>query len=163
MERTQDRTGQKSTAERDKKSGSEPKASDVMTGNPQSVTERDDLQKVAKLMLDHDCGAIPVVDGKKIIGMITDRDIVIRVVAKGKNPSDARVSDAMTKEAYCVRESDPLEKVYQVMSDRQVRRVPVVDQNQQLVGIIAQADVATQGNQDKRVGETVEQISEPRK
>ncbi len=161
MERTEEQTGQKSPA-RDSKGGGR-KASDVMTGSPQSVTERDDLQKAAKLMLDHDCGAIPVVEGKRIIGMVTDRDIVIRVVAKGKNPSDAKVSDAMTKEAFCVNASDSLEKVYQVMSERQVRRVPVIDQAGQLVGIIAQADIATQGNQDKKVGETVEQISETRK
>ena len=136
---------------------------DIMTRDPQCVTQNEMLGRVAKMMRDGDCGAIPVIAGdndKKIIGMITDRDIVIRVVADGKNPGDVPVQTAMTKEIYSVKEDDSVEKVFKVMSDRQVRRVPVVDQNGQLVGIVAQADIATESEDTRKVARTVEEISE---
>jgi len=134
---------------------------DVMTPNPQTVTEKESLQAVAKTMLDEDCGALPVVDqNKKIIGMVTDRDIVVRVVAQGKNPAHATVSDAMTKSAFSVREDDSLDSVFSLMSEKQVRRVPVVNQKEEIVGIITQADLAIEGDSSRKLAKTVEQISE---
>ena len=134
----------------------------VMTRNPQCVTEQDRLQDVARLMLDCDCGALPVVgENERLIGMITDRDIVVRVIAEGRDCSQATVKDAMTSEAHSVRESDSLESVFQVMKDRKVRRVPVVDDNQRVIGIVAQADLALDTARDREVGKTVERISEP--
>lgn len=137
------------------------KVRDVMTSNPKTVTEKESLQAVAKTMLDEDCGALPVVDqNRKVIGIVTDRDIVIRVVAQGKNPSQSTVSDAMTKSAFSVREDDTMDRVYALMSEKQVRRVPVVNQKEEIVGIIAQADLATDVAQSRKLAKTVGEISE---
>jgi CBS domain-containing protein len=134
----------------------------VMTPNPQCVTENDSLQDVARLMLDCDCGALPVVgENEKLIGMITDRDIVVRVIAEGRDCSQSTVRDAMTSEAHSVRENDSLESVFRIMRDNKVRRVPVVDDNQRVIGIVAQADLALDTSRDREVGKTVEKISEP--
>lgn len=134
----------------------------VMTRDPQCVTEQDSLQEVARLMLDCDCGALPVVgEGERLIGMITDRDIVVRVLAKGRDCSQATVRDAMTSETQSVRENDSLESVFQVMRDNKVRRVPVVDESGRVIGIVAQADLALDTSRDREVGKTVEKISEP--
>ncbi|HVT44946.1 MAG TPA: CBS domain-containing protein [Thermoanaerobaculia bacterium] len=141
---------------------------EVMTRNPECVTENDPIQHAAKLMLSCDCGSIPVVeseDRKRIIGMVTDRDIVVRLVAKGSSLGEAKVSDAMTRKAYTAHETDSLDTVHKIMSDHQVRRIPIVDQNDELVGIVALADVATHNTRrddfEVKVAQTVEEISEP--
>ena len=133
---------------------------EVMTPNPQTVTPNDDLQKVAKLMVESDCGALPVVENNKVSGIITDRDIVVRVIAQGKNPLQSRVSDAMSRGVQTVRDSDPLDRVMQVMSQHKVRRVPVVDDQNRVVGIVAQADLAMEARDESKVERTVEKISE---
>lgn len=146
---------------KDKVSRGEEKARDVMTPNPETVRESATLQEVARVMKDSDVGVVPVCDNsKKVIGLVTDRDIVVRVIAEGKNPSNATVSEVMTKGVKTVREDDSVHKVFDLMSDEQVRRVPVVNEREELVGIIAQADLATRTNQDSKVGRTVEEISE---
>ena len=139
------------------------KASDVMTANPQTVTEKQTIREVARLMVDKDCGSIPVLgeNGRKLVGMITDRDIVVRLVAEGKDPSSAKVSDAMSRNARTVREDMPLNQVMELMSKEQVRRVPVVNQNGELVGIVAVADIAKQGSDVRKLGQAVGSISEP--
>jgi len=139
------------------------KVSDVMTPNPACVTEQDTIRQVARLMLDQDCGAVPVVDSsdkKKLIGMITDRDIVVRVVATGKDADKAKVSDAMTRDVHSVKEDESLDSVYQIMSKEQVRRVPVVGRNDEVIGIVAVADVATHDEDDGELARTVEKISD---
>ncbi|MGA7614031.1 MAG: CBS domain-containing protein [Thermoanaerobaculia bacterium] len=144
--------------------GSSERVRDVMTETPRTVTKDDRLIQAAKLMVECDCGAIPVVDhegDRKPIGLITDRDIVVRVVANGDNPKDLPVSDAMTHGLFTVRESDTIDSVFQLMSDKQVRRVPVVDENGDLCGIVAQADIALRASDDRSVENTVEEISEP--
>ena len=134
----------------------------VMTRNPQCVTEQDSLQDVARLLLDCDCGSLPVVgENERLIGMITDRDIVVRVVAQGRDCSQATVRDAMTSEVHSVREDDSLESVFHMMPENQGRRIPVVDENQRVIGIVAQADLALDTSRDREVGKTVERISEP--
>ena len=133
---------------------------DVMTRNPQTVNENDSLQHVAQLMVQHDCGALPVVQNNKVIGIVTDRDIVVRVLANGRNPLEAKVSDAMTSGAQSVHESDSLDQVMEIMSEHQVRRVPVLDDQDRVVGIIAQADIATEARDEDKVAKTVEEISE---
>jgi CBS domain-containing protein len=134
----------------------------VMTSNPQCVTEQDSLKDVARLMLDCDCGALPVVgENERLIGMITDRDIVVRVIAEGRDCNQATVRDAMTADAQSVRENDSLESVFRIMREHKVRRVPVVDENQRVIGIVAQADLALDTSRDREVGKTVEKISEP--
>lgn len=139
------------------------KVSDVMTSNPECVTENESIQKVARLMLDCDCGAIPVVqsaDDKRLVGMITDRDIVTRIIAQGRGIEEARVADAMSRGVHTVKTDEPLGSVYKIMASEQVRRVPVVDQNDRVVGIVAVADIATDDDADSKLAKTVEEISE---
>ena len=133
---------------------------DVMTPNPECVSEGDSIRDVARIMKDHDTGVVPVVDGKKIIGLITDRDIVVRGLAEGKDLSNVRVNELMTKSVRSVKEDTPLNEVLNLMGSAEVRRVPVVNGNDELVGIVSLGDIATNTNQDNRVGKAVENISE---
>ena len=132
---------------------------DVMTANPASVSEKDSIRDVAKIMAREDTGVVPVVSGKKIIGLITDRDIVVRLVAEGKDPGNARVTEAMTKSVRSVREDAGVNEVLELMSKAEIRRVPVVNQNDELVGIVSIGDIS-KTNQDNKVGQTVEKISQ---
>lgn len=133
---------------------------DVMTRSPETVSPGDTLQHVAQLMLENDCGAIPVVDEDKVVGIITDRDIVMRVLAKGRNPLELKVSEAMTTGVACAREDDSIDRVMELMSRHQVRRIPVVDEGDRVIGIVAQADLATEVQDEQKVARTVEEISE---
>ena len=133
---------------------------DVMTPNPECVSERDSLRDVARIMKEQDTGVVPVVDGKKIIGMITDRDIVVRGLAEGKNLDDVRVNEIMTKAVRSVREDATVNDALELMSGAEIRRVAVVNTNDELVGIVSLGDISTNTNSDGKVGETVEQISQ---
>jgi CBS domain-containing protein len=133
---------------------------EVMTPDPQSVSEQDSVIDAARIMQRADTGVVPVVDGKKIVGMITDRDIVVRLVAEGKDLKQARVNEAMTKIVRKVSEDAPVDDVVELMSNAQIRRVPVVNKNDELVGIVSLADLATETRQTAKVGKTVEEISE---
>jgi CBS domain-containing protein len=140
--------------------GSSQRVRDIMTPNPVTVSEKDSIRDVARIMADEDTGVVPVVDGRKIIGLITDRDIVVRLVAEGKDAGSATVREAMTNSIRSVKEDSSIDDVMQLMSSAQVRRVPVVDDNNQLVGIVSLRDVATETNKSGRVGQAVEDISE---
>lgn len=119
------------------------KISTVMTRDAKLVNPNDTLQHAAKLMKACDCGILPVVEGDRLVGMITDRDIAVRCIAEGKGP-DAKVTDAMTQEVkYCFEDED-ISHVCANMSDIQVRRLPVVDRNKRLVGIVSLSDLARQ-------------------
>src|SRR5438067_1736673 len=121
------------------------KISDVMTKNPVVAVASDTVDKVAKLMRSNDIGPVPVVDDQKnrrLIGIVTDRDLVVKVMAEGRDAQNTRIEEVMTRNPVSVREGDDLKKVLDLMSHHQVRRVPVVDNNDQIVGIVAQADVA---------------------
>lgn len=134
---------------------------EVMTAGPACCTSDATLETAAKLMVDHDCGCIPVVDGiekKKPIGMITDRDITVRSVAKGKNPLEMKVSDVMTTNALTVTPQTSLEDCCNLMEKHQVRRVAVVDDNGACCGIVAQADIALNAK-DKKTAEVVQEVS----
>lgn len=133
---------------------------DVMTAHPECVSEKDSIRDVARIMKDQDTGVVPVVDGKKIIGLITDRDIVVRGLAEGKNLENVRVNELMTKSVRSVREDASLNEALEMMSNAEIRRVAVVNGNDELVGIVSLGDIASQGNQDGKVGKAVEQISE---
>jgi CBS domain-containing protein len=135
--------------------------SEVMTPDPQCVSEKDSILDAARIMQSADTGVVPVVDGKKIIGMITDRDIVVRLIAEGKDVQNARVNEAMTRTVRKVDEDAPIDQVVELMSNAQIRRVPVVNKKDEIVGIVSLADLATTGSTKKgRVGKTVEEISE---
>lgn len=133
---------------------------DVMTANPECVSEKDSIRDAARIMKDQDTGVVPVVDGKKIIGLITDRDIVVRGIAEGKNLENVRVNELMTKSVRTVREDATVTEVLNLMGSAEVRRVPVVNDRDELVGIVSMGDIATNTNQDGKVGKAVEEISE---
>jgi CBS domain-containing protein len=134
-------------------------ARDVMTPDPACCTASATLDQVAKLMMQNDCGEIPVVDASdQPIGVITDRDIVCRVVAAGKNPSAHTAAQYMSKPVVTVPADASLDEVVSTMERHQIRRVPVVDENGCCAGIIAQADVARTAS-EQAVGELVREVS----
>jgi len=141
------------------------KARDIMTTNPQVVTPDEPITRAAEIMRDNDVGFVPVVDdrtGMRLQGVITDRDIAVRHVAHNC-PSTCTVADHMTRDTIdAVSPDADLDEVIEVMERDQIRRVPVLDEGYRLVGIIAQADIATRGASEKEVGELVERISEPK-
>jgi CBS domain-containing protein len=134
------------------------KISDVMTRGVQVARPGDTIETVAKAMADRDIGSLPVCDGERLLGMVTDRDITIRAVAAGRG-GDTPVTEIMTADVEYVFDDDKLEDVIARMGDKQIRRLPVVDRDKRLVGIVALADVARE-DKDKRVGDTVEKISQ---
>jgi len=137
------------------------KVSEVMTESPECCTPDTGLQEVAQMMVDCDCGCIPVVDNensKMPVGMITDRDITCRVVAQGKNPLELTAGDAMTSSVVSVQPDTSLEDCLNLMETSQVRRIGVVDENGAICGIVAQADVARYADQQK-TAEVVQQVS----
>ena len=134
-------------------------ARDVMTPDPACCLPTTTLDEVAKLMVQNDCGEIPVIDNTdKVVGVITDRDIVCRVVAEGKNPLAYTAEICMSDPVVTVSQDAPLEDVVTTMEKHQIRRVPVVDIQGCCAGIISQADVAWVG-QPKEVAELVREVS----
>jgi CBS domain-containing protein len=134
-------------------------ARDVMTVNPACCTADTTLDQVAKLMVQHDCGEIPVIDrAEHVIGVITDRDIVCRVVAQDKNPMAYTAETCMTDPVITVTVDAPLSEVVSTMEKHQVRRVPVVDEQGCCAGMISQADIAWEGK-ERDVAELVREVS----
>jgi len=122
--------------------------------------QRDEtLQAAARRMSEMDVGALPVLDGKAVAGMVTDRDITIRGVAAGMIPQESLVADVMTEEVRCCRADDSVEQVMAEMGDLQVRRLPVLDADDEIVGIVALGDIATR--QSAHTDETLREISTP--
>ena len=118
------------------------KVHQVMTDSPRCVTLETPVSEAAKLMESEDIGSLPILDGEALAGMITDRDIVVRAIAKGKDPRGMPVREVASGELVTVRADDDLADALQLMASQQVRRLPVVDENNRLVGVLAQADVA---------------------
>jgi len=134
------------------------KVRDVMTDRPRCVTLETPISEVAQLMESEDIGSLPVLEGDQLAGMITDRDIVLRAVAKGKDPRGMPVREVASRELVTVYAEDDLPNALKKMASEQVRRLPVVDEENRLVGVLAQADVALEVK-EKAVGEMVEEIS----
>ena len=133
---------------------------DIMTKDPITVRPDDSAQKAAGLMKDNHIGPIPVLDQeRKLIGMVTDRDLAIKIVAEGK-PADTKVSDVMSRDLFTCGPDDNVKEAIRTMETHQVRRVPVVDDQGHLLGIVAQADLATKTQKPERVAKTVESISQ---
>lgn len=142
------------------------KVRDIMTPDPACCTPDSTAREVATLMKEHDCGSIPVVENserKRLVGTVTDRDLAIRGLAAGKGP-DTPVRELMTEAPIASAPEDEVEIVREVMVAQKVRRVPVVDENGAVVGIVAQADLALEEGaaSDQEVGRIVEAISDPR-
>ena len=134
-------------------------ARDIMTPAPACCTASMTLDEVAKMMVQNDCGEIPVVDpSDRVIGVITDRDIVCRVVAQRKNPVSYTADTCMTQPVVTVREDAPIDEIVSTMEKHQIRRVPVVDDRGGCIGMISQADLAWEGR-EKDVAELVREVS----
>jgi CBS domain-containing protein len=133
-------------------------ARDIMTPAPQCCSRETPLNEVANLMVEADCGEIPVTDGSRLVGVVTDRDIVCRVVAKGKNPTAVTAGECMSEPVIVVKEDSTIEDVMSLMEEKQIRRVPVVDGTGCCCGIISQADLALTGR-ESQVGELVREVS----
>ena len=133
---------------------------EIMTDNPATCGPSTDLQKVAQMMVEHDCGAIPIVeDGAAPFGIITDRDITTRIVAQGQNPLQKRAKDAMTPVTVTVTPDEDVAQAERLMREQQVRRVVVVEDDR-VVGIVAQADLAIETPEEEVKG-VVEGVSHP--
>lgn len=137
--------------------------SEIMTKNPECCLPSDTVVTAAQLMKSEDVGPIPIVadkDSKKLTGIVTDRDLAIKVIAESRDPQTTRLSDVMSDDVVSCKDTDSVDQVLKLMEENQVRRIPVIGKNDQLVGIIAQADVATRLGQPDTTGRVVEQISE---
>ncbi len=139
------------------------KCSDVMTRNPVSARPDDSVASVARLMKENDIGPVPIVEdnnSKRLVGIVTDRDLAIKVVAAGRDPQTTPVREVMTTNVITCRDDDDIETALDAMSTQQLRRIPVVDDGNKLLGIIAQADIATRMDSPEKTGEVVKDISE---
>ncbi len=134
------------------------KVGDVMTGRPRAVTPETPLTEVAQMMETEDVGSIPVVDNDRLVGIVTDRDIVVRAIAKGKDPKGMPASAVSTRELVTVRPEDDLSDALELMVRHQVRRLAVMGEDERLVGMVSQADVAREAK-EKDTGEVVQGIS----
>jgi CBS domain-containing protein len=132
---------------------------DTMTVDPRSITPNDQIVEAARLMRDENVGSLPVSDEGRLVGMLTDRDIAVRVVAEGKSPESTTVGEVFSRNPVAARPDQDLDEALQLMAQHQVRRLPVVEDDR-LVGILAQADVALE-EKEKKTGELVESISQP--
>ena len=132
---------------------------DVMTSNPCSIDAGKSVAYAAKMMRDEDVGLAPIVEGDKLIGMLTDRDIAIRVVAEGRDPGQVKVRDVASKQVVTIDPQQDLDEALRIMAKHQVRRLPVVEEDGKLVGVVAQADVAREGD-EKKTAKLVEEISD---
>jgi len=135
-----------------------------MTANPVCCEPGDPVTRAAEIMKHQNVGSIPVVESRnsgRLVGIVTDRDLVTKIVAGGRDVETSTVGDAMTSNPTTCREEDDVKQAVSLMAERQVRRMPVVDRDGRLAGIIAQADVATRVSRDAETGHLVEAISEP--
>jgi CBS domain-containing protein len=135
-----------------------------MTAEPVCCLPNESAAQVAKLMKTDNIGCVPICEdrrSKKLVGVITDRDLALKVVAEGRDPNRTLAQDLMTRKPVTCRAEDEWQTALDAMEKNQVRRIPVVDEKQQLIGIIAQADVAIRGGQPEKTAAVVEEISRP--
>lgn len=133
--------------------------SEVMTRDVETIAPEASLQDAARLMSALNVGALPVCDGDVLVGMVTDRDITLRATATGKAPRSTAVAEVMTETSTCCSETDSVEDVLRKMGDEQIRRVPVIDANRNLVGIVSLGDLATR--QSAPTQRALSEVSQP--
>ena len=131
---------------------------EVMTRNPRSLESGNSVMEAARLMRDEDTGIVPVVEGEKLVGTVTDRDIALRVVAEGRSPESTTVGEIASRKLVTVDPQQDLDEALRLMARHQVRRLPVVEEDGKLVGIVAQKDIAQHAS-DEQTGDVVEDIS----
>lgn len=134
------------------------KISDVMTPNPRCVSPDDSIQAAARIMRDEDTGVVPIVEGGRAVGVVTDRDIVVRGIAEN-GQLNRPVREIASRNLVCVTPETSTREAEELMSEHQVRRLPVVD-HERLVGIVSLGDLAVKDPSDRRVGDTLQHISE---
>lgn len=134
------------------------KCSEIMTTSVQTATRETSLRDVSVMMREGDMGAVPVVDDGKLVGIVTDRDIVVRGVADGKT-ADSTLSEVMTTDLVTVTPDSFVFEAIRIMGDKQIRRIPVADADGKLAGIISMADVALQTEDEREIAEAIEEIS----
>ena len=134
--------------------------SQILTRNVETIGPDTSVREAAQRMRSMDVGSLPVCDGRTLLGMVTDRDLAIRVLAEGRDPNATRVQDAMTPDVCFAFEDDDVQRAAEIMKEKQIRRLPVLDRDKHLVGIVALGDIATQGS-DQLSGDTLEKISQP--
>jgi CBS domain-containing protein len=134
---------------------------DVMTRGVETAAPDATIVDVARRMRDLDVGSLPVCDGTRLIGIVTDRDLSVRATASGKDPNTTRVREVMSPEIAWVFDDEPADAAARVMRERQIRRLPVLDRSDRLVGVVALGDLATDLGDDKLKGSTLEDISQP--
>jgi CBS domain-containing protein len=136
---------------------------DIMTPNPICCLPTDSVKKVAEIMLRENLGPIPVIDNdqsRKVIGILTDRDLVLKIIAEGCDAEKTKVESVMTRRVISCRADDDVQKAIDSMSEHQLRRVIVVDKVNKILGIISQADVATRANEPQKTAEMVKDVSQ---
>jgi CBS domain-containing protein len=131
---------------------------EVMTPNPRTVELSDSIQDAALIMRDEDTGAVPVVEEGRVVGMVTDRDIVIRAIADGD--FEATIDDIVTDDVVCATADMTTAQAEALMSEHQIRRLPVVDADENIIGILSLGDLAVKEGRDSRTGDTLQSISE---
>jgi CBS domain-containing protein len=132
-----------------------------MTTNPECCVPTDSVMTAAQIMKSEDVGPVPIdKDEKKLAGIVTDRDLAIKVVAEARDPKTTQVEEVMSEGLVTCRDNDDVRSVLKLMEENQLRRIPVVDKNDRLQGIIAQADVATRLGNTRAAGEVVQQVSQ---
>jgi CBS domain-containing protein len=139
------------------------KCNEVMTKNPVCCLPDDMVAKVAQLMQSGNIGSIPIIENKqtqKLVGIVTDRDLALKIVAKGHDAKSTKAEVVMTRQTVTCRAEDDLQKALDTMAEHQLRRIPIVDNDNKIVGIIAQADVATRVNQPEKTAAMVKEISQ---
>jgi CBS domain-containing protein len=134
--------------------------SQILTRDVETVRPDTTVKEAAQRMRSMDVGSLPVCDGRRLLGMVTDRDITIRITAEGRDAQSTPVREAMTPDVAFVFEDQDVQEAARVMRERQIRRLPVINREKHLVGILALGDIATTGN-DRLSGDALEQISEP--
>ncbi|MBE0593356.1 MAG: CBS domain-containing protein [Gemmatimonadales bacterium] len=136
--------------------------SQIMSRGVRALAPDETVMKAAQAMQELDVGVIPVCDGRKLVGMVTDRDIVLRGVARGCIVDQAQLKDVMSTDTQWCFEDQSLEEVSEKMRDAQIRRVPVIDHDKQLVGMLSLGDIATRTRTEAETGETLEEVSKRR-
>lgn len=131
---------------------------EIMTSNLTTANREMSLQEVAGLLREGDMGSLPIVEDGKLVGIVTDRDIVVRAIAEGKN-ADSRIGEVMTTEIFFVRPNDFVFEAIRLMGDKKIRRVPVVEETGELAGIISMADIALETEDEREIAEALEEIS----
>ncbi len=133
----------------------------LMTRQVEVVAPSASLRQAARMMRDHDVGPVPVVENGRVVGILTDRDIAVRAVADGRDPEKTTVADIMTRDVDCCREDEDVEAAAQLMSDRQIRRLVVLDREQRLAGIVSLGDLALAVDSPAMVSAVLEDVSKP--